>query len=119
MTSIDIYTQSWVKQQQASTLPISPEYGLLAQMLRLREWSPPPLSAKIMSATSPVVPKSATPTAPSMVNMAHEPGVYGSNISVTRLLWVKTPDKLPSSRIPCLYFHAQGSCLQDAVPIQG
>jgi hypothetical protein len=63
-----------------------------------------------MSATSPAVPKSANPTAPAMVSTAHEPGVYGSNISVTRLLWVKTPDMLPSSRIPCLYFHAQGSC---------
>jgi hypothetical protein len=46
MTSIDIYTWSWVEQQQASAMPVSPEYGLLAQKLRLRKWSLPPLSCQ-------------------------------------------------------------------------
>jgi hypothetical protein len=112
MTSIDIYTWSWVEQQQASAMPVSPEYGLLAQKLRLHEWSPPPLSAKIVAivkptencrgtttATSPAAPKSAAPTAPAVVNPTRESGVYDGNISVARLLQVKTPDKLPSGRI--------------------
>jgi hypothetical protein len=129
MTSIDIYTWSWVEQQQASVMPVSPEYGLLAQKLRLREWSPPPLSAKTVavvkptenrrgttSATSPAAPKLAAPTAPAVVNTAREPGVYNGNISVARLLRVKTPDKLPSGRIPCLYYHVHGSCSRTPCP---
>jgi hypothetical protein len=54
--------------------------------------------------------------APAVVNPTRKPGVYDGNISVARLLRIKTPDKLPSGRIPCLYYHVHGSCSRMPCP---
>jgi hypothetical protein len=39
-----------------------------------------------------------------------ELGVYDGAMSVAKMLKVKFPTKLPSGRVPCLYYHVHGSC---------
>jgi hypothetical protein len=129
MTSIDIYTWSWVEQQQSSPTPVDPDYPRLAQQLRLREWSPPTLPAAILSMVKPTGSRSATASAsglaalkastlmgPVAVNANQEPGVYDGAMSVAKMLKVKFPSKLPSGRTPCLYYHIHGSCSRNPCP---
>jgi hypothetical protein len=54
MTAVDVYTWSWVDQQERSPTPVTLEYGLLAQELRLRKWKPPDLPAILLAALKPV-----------------------------------------------------------------
>jgi hypothetical protein len=129
MTSIDIYTWSWVEQQQSSATPVDPDYQRLAQQLRLREWSPPSLPAAILAVVKPTgnrnttAPasgatafKASTLTGPVAVNANREPGVYDGALSVAKMLRIKFPDKLPSGRTPCLYYHVHGSCSRNPCP---
>jgi hypothetical protein len=104
MTSIDIYTWSWVEQQQSSPTPVDPDYLRLAQQLRLREWSPPMLPAAILSVVKPTgnrgatasalgleALKASTLTGPVAANPIRELGVYEGSMSVAKMLKVKLP----------------------------
>jgi hypothetical protein len=123
MSAIDIYTWSWADQQQHTDDPVLPDFGLLAQKLRLRDWTPPPLSAKIsavvrgLPATGTAATKSTPgPMAEAAVNTNREPSVFDGHLSVAKLLKVATPPRLPNGNVPCLFYHIHGLCSRSPCP---
>jgi hypothetical protein len=115
MAAVDVYTWSWADQQERSPTPVAPEYGLLAQELRLRKWKPPDLPATLLAVLKPLpatagggpchgaAPAPAPAAAgPAAINPAREPGVFNGSVSVNKLVQVATPSKILGNQVPCL-----------------
>jgi hypothetical protein len=126
MAAIDVYTWSWADEQECSDAPVLPQYERLAQQLRLRDWKPPVLSAKLLAVVKPPPSgpaggnrRAAAPVAAAaaaVVNKDHEPGVYDGNMAVNKLLQKAYPPKLPCGQMPCLFYHVGARCTRSPCP---